>query len=284
MHGPTFLLHKTIMSIPGFPAFLRLVRPHLHHCEKEWRWRPSALPDFDLWMVLDGVGEIEIRRQKFPLRTGTGFLFQPGDLPRGQHDPAHPLIVFACHFRLAAPSKTSRRLQPGIIHAQLREWELIRQSCDQAARAFDEGATGRDLTETLVAQLVAQLLHAQGRPAGALKLEPLSSLALEIRSQPARTWKVPEMARRCAMSPPHFNRRFRRQLGESPLRYVIRSRVARATILLRESDLPLARIAELTGYQDAFFFHRQFRQIAGVTPRSVRLGASSRLDELPREI
>jgi AraC family transcriptional regulator of arabinose operon len=277
MHGRAFLLHKTIMLFPHvFP--LLLDRPLIYPCEQAWRWQPVPLPDFDLWVVLGGAGEIELGPETHPLRMGTCFLFQPGDSPVGRQDPAHPLVVFFCHFRLPDGRRASRRLVPGILHAQLREWDLVPQSCDRAARVFDEGPSGREVAAALVVQIIAQLLHARARPKNAAGHEPLSSLALEIRSQPARSWNVPAMARRCAMSVPHFNRQFRQQLGESPLRYVIRARVARAVTLLRESDLSLAQIAEATGYRDTFFFHRQFRQIAGATPLSVRLGGSTYLD------
>jgi len=59
-----------------------------------------------------------------------------------------------------------------------------------------------------------------------------------------------------------------------PGQFVIRQRVLRAITLLRESDLPIQQIAETLGYNDVFFFHRQFRRVAGATPRSVRLGTS----------
>ncbi len=63
------------------------------------------------------------------------------------------------------------------------------------------------------------------------------------------------------------------------MQYVIAARVARAATLLRESDMTIAEIAASTGYREVFFFHRQFRQIAGVTPGAVRLGEATRLDD-----
>ena len=273
MHAPIILLHKTIM-IPSIST-RGLSRPLIHHCEKNWSWNPDPLPDFDLWLVLAGTGEIGLQGEIYPVRAGSCLLFQPGDAPHGRHDPVHPLVVFASHFRFDGAAR--RRLERGAIHGRLSEWELARRSGETAARVFDEGPTGRQLATALVGQMVAQLLHARTQPGK--EAGGLSSLALEIRSQPARPWNVAAMARRCSMSAPHFNRRFRRQFGQSPMQYVIAARVARASTLLRESDMTLAEIAASTGYQEVFFFHRQFRQIAGVTPRAVRLGEATRLDD-----
>jgi len=273
MHASILLLHKTIM-LPFIPP-ARLSRPSFYHCEKNWSWNPDPLPDFDLWLVLAGVGEVRLQGDVYPVGAGSCFLFQPGDAPRGRHDPEHPLVVFYSHFRFEATAR--RRLETGIIHGHLSEWELARRSCETAARVFDEGPSGRQLAAALAGQLVAQLLHARTRPEK--EAGSFSALALEIRSQPARPWRVAAMARRCSMSVPHFNRRFRRQFGQSPMQYVIAARVARAITLLRESDMTIAGIAASTGYREVFFFHRQFRQIAGVTPGAVRLGEATRLDD-----
>jgi AraC-like DNA-binding protein len=276
MHAPIILLHKTIMLPSIFAGGLS--RPFIHHCEKGWSWNPEPLRDFDLWLVLAGAGEVELRDQVRPLQAGSCLLFQPGDAPRGRHDPAHPLVVFAAHFRFEGGERDAlRRLEKGVIHGRLPEWELARRSCEMAAQAYDEGPTGRQAAAALVRQIVAQLLHARARPAK--EAGSLSGLALEIRSQPARSWNIAAMARRASLSAPHFNRRFRRQFGQSPMQYVIAARVARATTLLRESDMAIAEVAASTGYRDVFFFHRQFRQIAGVTPHAVRLGAATRLDD-----
>ncbi len=272
MRRPISLLDETILW-----PLLRLARPFIYHCEKTWSWNPSPLRDFDLWLVLRGRGELEIRDHTHPLGPGAGFLFQPGDAPRGRHDPDDPLVVFACHFLPARDAEKPRRLDAEILHASLSSWELVRSSCEKAVHVFDEGPTGRRLATALVGQLTSQLLHARTQPER--ENDPLSQLALKIRAEPARSWNVTAMARRCGMSVPHFNRRFRQRFGLSPLRYVIRTRVARAVALLRESDLPIAQIAESSGYADVFFFHRQFRQIAGVTPGAVRHGEATRLDD-----
>jgi AraC family transcriptional regulator of arabinose operon len=282
MDAPIFLFHKTIIMIPRLLPY-SLVRPRIYHCEKEWRWRPGPLRDFDLWAVLSGSGEMVLGRQTISLHAGTCFLFQPGDSPAGRHDPDEPLLVFACHFQIPGAHRKSPRVAPDLIHARLRQGELLRQSSERAVQVFEEGRTGRQAAAALVEQIVAQIFHARAHPENSSASNPLSQLALEIRSRPSHPWQVAAMARRCSLSAPHFNRRFRQQFGHSPLRYVILARVARAITLLRESDLPLIQVAELTGYNDVFFFHRQFRQIAGTTPRAVRLGHSTRLDELPRK-
>ena len=68
-----------------------------------------------------------------------------------------------------------------------------------------------------------------------------------------------------------LRRRFKAAMGGTTLHgYVIERRIARARVLLGESDAPLRVIAARLGYDNEYFFSRQFRQVAGVAPQVYR--------------
>ena len=58
---------------------------------------------------------------------------------------------------------------------------------------------------------------------------------------------VPTLARRAAMSPRNFARRFREETGETPLRWVISQRVREAKGLLESTELPIEEVAPAGG-------------------------------------
>lgn len=107
---------------------------------------------------------------------------------------------------------------------------------------------------------------------------------MEVRAAPGKSWAIPAMARRCGASVPHFNRLWQEAFGIPPGRYLIECRIRRATELLRESDLSIQQVSESLGYNDVYFFHRQFRRFSGITPRSARLGARSQLDDFREKL
>jgi AraC-like DNA-binding protein len=78
------------------------------------------------------------------------------------------------------------------------------------------------------------------------------------------------VARALGVSQATLRRRFRVATGTSPHDYVVRSRIARARVLLSESEAPLKEVASRLGYADVAFFARQFRQVAGVAPGAFR--------------
>jgi AraC-like DNA-binding protein/quercetin dioxygenase-like cupin family protein len=81
-----------------------------------------------------------------------------------------------------------------------------------------------------------------------------------------------ELARQAAMSERTFLRRFREATGYSPIDYVIRARIRRATEWLASSNtrLSITEIAFRCGFQDSNYFSRQFRRFTGTSPREYR--------------
>lgn len=79
-----------------------------------------------------------------------------------------------------------------------------------------------------------------------------------------------ELAALCHLSERQFTRVFRRLLGESPMRYLIRQRLHAARHELIANDRPAGAIALDLGFYDQSAFTRAFRAEAGVTPAAYR--------------
>lgn len=79
-----------------------------------------------------------------------------------------------------------------------------------------------------------------------------------------------ELAAQAGMAVTTLRRRFKQATGIALHGYVLQSRLAAARSLLGETDLPVKAIAERLGYNDVYFFCRQFRQQIGVPPAAYR--------------
>ena len=271
MDRPIKVLHKPIITARTSLLPIEIDQPRLYHCEPAWHWKPAPLRDFDLWIILSGRGMLRWAEEKYVLRAGAGFVFQPGDRIEATHDPENPAVVFVCHFLRAEQGRETRRFFRSLIHCAFSDIDFAGRCAEQAGRVYEHGRAGRRLAAALVGQLVAQaLLLVERSDAVPPAVEKIASLALDIRSRPGAEWDAPAMAARCALSTPQFNRRFRQVLGWSPRQYVLRERIGRAATLLRETELSIKEIAETLGYREVFYFHRQFRQVLGQTPGELR--------------
>jgi AraC family transcriptional regulator len=78
------------------------------------------------------------------------------------------------------------------------------------------------------------------------------------------------LAREASVHPAHLGRVFRAHLGCSPGDYTQERRVVMAQGFLRDTDMPLARLAVRVGFFDQSHFTRVFRARVGETPGAFR--------------
>ncbi|MFD2327800.1 bifunctional transcriptional activator/DNA repair enzyme AdaA [Cohnella sp. GCM10020058] len=71
-------------------------------------------------------------------------------------------------------------------------------------------------------------------------------------------------------SPYHLHRIFKRIAGVTPVEYVQRTRIARATELLETTSMPMAEIADAVGFGSVPYFITVFKQRTGTTPSEFR--------------
>jgi AraC-like DNA-binding protein len=153
--------------------------------------------------------------------------------------------------------------------------------------AADEIAARRAGSQTVLAKLSELLFvealrrYVEGLPEeqtgwlAGLK-DPFVSRALSLlHGRLAREWTVDDLGREVGLSRSSLADRFTRLIGEPPMRYLARWRIQVAAHQLRNSDMPLARIAEQVGYESEAAFNRAFKRSFGVPPAAWRRNATA---------
>jgi AraC-like DNA-binding protein/mannose-6-phosphate isomerase-like protein (cupin superfamily) len=145
-----------------------------------------------------------------------------------------------------------------------------------------EVAEPRPGTETILARLadimvtqairsyLVSLAHVDRPQVAALRDPRIAKAIRLIHATPEHPWTVEDLASEVAMSRSAFASRFRQMTGESPMRYVIRCRLARATAYLAEEGSTVSEVARRTGYESEASFNRAFSRTFGVAPGAYR--------------
>jgi transcriptional regulator GlxA family with amidase domain len=145
------------------------------------------------------------------------------------------------------------------------------------ALALVEEDLGRDLALAVSRWLVMFVQRPGGQSQFSAQLtaqmadrRPLRELQGWIAEHLAEDLSVAALARRAAMSPRHFARVFRDEIGVTPAQYVERQRVELARRLLETSARSVGEIAGDAGFGTVETLQRSFRRHVHTTPRDYR--------------
>ncbi len=209
-----------------------------------------------------------------PLPTGTCLLWRPG---QAQHYRAGGR-VFANHWlhldggraevpglvaRIGLPCGEPMILgDPAPVAAALRRaWsELLGRA------AGWQDAVAAAVTDTLVA--IARQRTSDGHRHRVADAR-LRAVRARMLADPARAWTAAGMAALAGLSPARFRRRYRALFAVAPLADLVQARLERARQHLT-GGASVAAAADLAGFRDLAYFHRQYRRHFAATPAMAR--------------
>ena len=214
-----------------------------------------------------------------------------GGLARIAHGGGGDRTRFVCGF-LACDSRLCRPLLgalPRMLKVPLGDGPASAWIIDTLHRGADETRAPRAGTEAVLAKLSELLFleairtyiestpeNERGWFAGLRDLHVSRALAL-MHGTPGRAWTVDDLGREAGMSRSAFAERFALLIGEPPMQYLTRWRLALAARTLKEGRESIVRIAEQVGYDSEAAFNRAFKREFGMPPATWR--RQSRLEE-----
>lgn len=144
----------------------------------------------------------------------------------------------------------------------------------EAARDADDADALEEIGLRLAGAAIAALADA---PQRAPMISPrdagrITEAVRRIEAEAHDPIPVTDLARSVGMSAPHFLRTFARVVGVTPHQYVLRTRLHRAAVRLRNSQDTISAIAFDAGFADLSTFNRRFRAVIGMTPGAYRAG------------
>jgi transcriptional regulator GlxA family with amidase domain len=145
------------------------------------------------------------------------------------------------------------------------------------ALALVEEDLGRDLAMRVAAQLVMFFKRPGGQSQFSRKGEaaPLGRSALQevqrwVAANPAKIHTVEMLAKRMELSPRHFARLFKNEIGMTPADWVVQARVGAARRFLEAGKAAPKEVASLCGFANADTLRRAFMRQVGITPAEYR--------------
>jgi AraC family transcriptional regulator, alkane utilization regulator len=176
----------------------------------------------------------------------------------------------------ALPRVLRVRMGEGPASGLLRE--LLRMGVHEstAARPGAESMLAK-LAELMFVEAMrryAEDLPPEGRGWLAGVRDPQIGRALALlHAEPGEAWSVDTLARKAGLSRSALGERFTALVGESPMQYLTRWRLALAARALRSTSEAISRVAQRSGYESEAAFNRAFKREFGVPPAAWRKAA-----------
>lgn len=216
------------------------------------------------------------------LAPGALLLGNRGDCFECGHDHATGDRCISVQFepafleRIASDIEGVRRF--GFARAHLPPLPAFTPLIAGMASAGRDAGRHEELAVGLAATVLAALADARQTSAApsARDAQRITEAVRLIEARFDETLTLADLAGKAAMSPFHFLRTFRALVGLTPHQFLLRTRLHRAAMLLRQSDLPVVQIAFDSGFGDLSSFNRRFRRVMGAAPTAYRASGRRR--------
>jgi LacI family transcriptional regulator len=149
-----------------------------------------------------------------------------------------------------------------------------------AANPFQSGYRAAEMLDLLMNGAYPNPDYVRIDPLGVVTRHSTDVLAIEdknvaaalsyIREHACAGIAVEQVLKHAAASRSQLEKKFRKHLGRSPQAEIRRVQVARIRQLLIETDFPLKKIAELTGFEHVEYMCVLFKRLTGMTPGACR--------------
>ncbi|HET7534979.1 MAG TPA: XylR family transcriptional regulator [Candidatus Didemnitutus sp.] len=201
-----------------------------------------------------------------------------------------PAGVMACHdmraLQIISAAQASGMLVPEEVAVLGANNDTIR--CELAypplssvsPNAFQSGYCAADVLAGMLAGHKTKDLDRRIEPLGVITRPSTDVLAIEdknvatalsfIRERACQGITVEQVLKHAFASRSQLEKKFRRHLGRSPQAEIRRVQVAKIRQLLLETDFPLKRIAELTGFEHVEYMCVVFKRLTGDSPGGYR--------------
>ncbi|MBL0737828.1 AraC family transcriptional regulator [Flavobacterium sp. GN10] len=100
---------------------------------------------------------------------------------------------------------------------------------------------------------------------------PIKEVTEYIKQNLKENISLKSLSEKACMSTTSFYRFFKRELGMSPIEYILNEKIKCAKNLLKNPTLQINEVCYLAGFEDANYFIRLFKKYEGITPKQYQL-------------
>lgn len=259
----------------------------------DWNFPSLCSPFLRIYYVEQGEARVDMHGKSHRLRPGHLYMIPP--FTRHSDSCSGPFVHYYMHildqtiqgqniyeqnlfpFELEADNEAIalvHRLMDINPYSHLRQSAPAsydnRQAISEAVNRFTQKRNQQQYETQAILMMLISRFYNRAIPQKTSNDDRLIRVQRYIRQHLDTPLPLDELAGQAAICKDSLIRLFKRELGITPVDYIINKRIERAQMLLLTHTIPVKEIALQLGFSNQSYFTSQFKRITGLTPLEYR--------------
>ena len=246
--------------------------------DSDWHSTLHTHPFTELFYVVDGKGEFNIQGQRFPVKPNDFVIINPQVEHTELSSPDEPLEYIVLGINGLSFSNLTPVSEGGhpfsFFNLRDEQKDILRY-----LNAMVQEATSQQMSYELVCHnlleilLIKSLRHQHfdlevGKQSKATK--DISFIKHYLETYYHESIQLEDLASMTHLSRFYISHSFKKEIGMSPMEYLIDIRIKESKILLRTTNYSISQVADIVGFTTPTYFSKQFRKSTGISPTDYR--------------
>ena len=246
--------------------------------DSDWHSTFHTHPFTDLFYVVDGKGEFNIQGQRFPVKANDFVIINPQVEHTELSSPDEPLEYIVLGIRGLSFSNLTPVSEGGhpfsFFNLRDEQKDILRYLNAMVQEATSQQMSYELVCHNLLEILLIKILRHQhfdlevGKQSKATK--DISFIKHYLETYYHESIQLEDLASMTHLSRFYISHSFKKEIGMSPMEYLIDIRIKESKILLRTTNYSISQVADIVGFTTPTYFSKQFRKSTGISPTDYR--------------
>ena len=246
--------------------------------DSDWHSTLHTHPFTELFYVVDGKGEFNIQGQRFPVKANDFVIINPQVEHTEFSSPDEPLEYIVLGINGLSFSNLTPVSEGGhpfsFFNLRDEQKDILRYLNAMVQEATSQSMSYELVCHNLLEILLIKILRHQhfdlevGKQSKATK--DISFIKHYLETYYHESIQLEDLASMTHLSRFYISHSFKKEIGMSPMEYLIAIRIKESKILLRTTNYSISQVADIVGFTTPTYFSKQFRKSTGISPTDYR--------------
>jgi len=246
--------------------------------DSDWHSTLHTHPFTELFYVVDGKGEFNIQGQRFPVKPNDFVIINPQVEHTELSSPDEPLEYIVLGINGLSFSNLTPVSEGGhpfsFFNLRDEQKDILRYLNAMVQEATSQSMSYELVCHNLLEILLIKILRHQhfdlevGKQSKATK--DISFIKHYLETYYHESIQLEDLASMTHLSRFYISHSFKKEIGMSPMEYLIDIRIKESKILLRTTNYSIAQGEDIVGFTTPTYFSKQFRKSTGISPTDYR--------------